>query len=123
MTYPFPYGGITVTVERPTFDRFNDATYVEHHTIPDCIEFPSGSTEAAPNVGISDLRSLLIPAGSDVLAIDRIVFHQPGSLTPPAAGTALRRANTYQVIGRPKDWIHAMTGWHPGQTVDLEKIT
>lgn len=123
MTFPFPYGGISVTIERPTFDRFNDATYDEHHTIEGCIEYPSGSTEGPMNTGVTDVRTLLVPAGADVEATDRVVLHQPGSDTPPAAGTAERRAATYQVVGLPKDWIHAMTGWHPGISVDIQKVT
>jgi hypothetical protein len=123
MTFPFPYGGITVTVERGTADRFNDVTYSDHHTISNCYDYPSGSDEASPNVGISDARSLLVPSGSDVQATDRIVLHAPGSATPPPVNSPERRAVTYQVIGRPKDWTHAMTGWHPGMSVDLQRIS
>lgn len=123
MTFPFPYGGISVTIERPSFDRFNDATYTPSHVIEDCVEYPSGSTEGSPNVGITDARTLLAPSGSDILATDRVVFHDPGSADPPAVGTPERRAATYQVVGRPKDWEHAITGWTPGMTVELERVT
>ena len=122
MTFPFPYGGITVTVERATYDRFNDATYSDHHKVEGCVEYPSGSTETGQNVGISDLRSLIAPPGADIRALDRIVFHDPGAANPPPSGP-LRAAATYQVVGRPKDWTHAVTGWHPGMSVDLEKMT
>lgn len=121
MTFPFPYGGITVTVERPTFDRFNDAVYTAHHTIDGCVEYPATSDEVAQNVGISDVRSLLAPAGSDIEATDRVVLHDPGSPTPPTNDT-LRRAATYQVLGKPKDWTHAMTGWRPGMSVVIQKV-
>lgn len=123
MTFPFPYGGITITIERPTFDRYNDATYAEHHTIENCSEYPATSDEGVMNTGVTDVRSLLAPSGSDIQPTDRVVLHAPDSSTPPPAGSAARRAATYQVLGRPKDWVHAMTGWAPGMSVVLQKVT
>jgi hypothetical protein len=102
MTFPFPYGGITVTVERPTYDRFNDVSGWAYHTIEECVDYPTGSDEAQPNV---------------------VVLHEPGEATPPPLNSALRRKQTYSVLGVPKDWVHAMTGWHPGKTVELERVT
>jgi hypothetical protein len=123
MTFPFPYGGITVTVERPTYDRFNDVSGWAYHTIEECVDYPTGSDEAQPNVGISDQRTLLVPPEADIQATDRVVLHEPGEATPPPLNSALRRKQTYSVLGVPKDWVHAMTGWHPGKTVELERVT
>lgn len=124
MTFPIPYGGITITVERPTYDRFNDPTYTEHHIIRGCLEYPSGSEEVSgQNVGITTTRSLIVPAHSDVLATDRVVLHEANSPTPPAQDSPLRHANTYQVKGTPKDWVHPMTGWSPGMSVILENVS
>lgn len=128
MTFPVPYGGITITIERPVYDRFNDATYTEHHKIQNCLEYPSGSEEGSlsaeggDNSAITTSRALIVPASSDILAVDRVVLHQPGEIDPPIAGSPLRRASTYQVIGEPKDWVHAMTGWRPGMSVVLQKV-
>lgn len=122
MTFPFPYGGITVTIERSTFDRFNDATYSPHHTIENCLDYPATTSEGPMNTGVTDVRTLLVPGGSDVQATDRVVIHSPGSATPPAVGTVARREATYSVVGRPKDWVHAMTGWNPGMTVEISKV-
>ncbi len=123
MTFPFPYGGITITVERPVYNRYNDVDHYDEHTIENCTEYPSGSDEASPNVGVSDARTLLVPSGSDIQALDRIVLHNGDDPTPPAKGTPQRGAATYNVVGRPKDWTHAMTGWQPGMTLDIEKVT
>lgn len=123
MTFPIPYGGITVTVERATYGRFNDPTYAAHHVVEGCLEYPSGSTEGAANTGVSNARSLIAPPGADIGPTDRVVLHMPGSATPPVAGTPERRAATFQVVGYPKDWVHPMTGWHPGMSVDLERVT
>ena len=123
MTFPFPYATISVTVERPIYDRFNDVAAWTYHRIDGCQEYPASSSETGPNVGISDVRSLLAPSGSDIQAIDRVVLHAPGAEEPPPLNSPARRAVTYQVIGRPKDWTHAMSGWRPGMSVDLEKVT
>lgn len=124
MTFPVPYGGITVTIERPVYNRYNDVESWSYFTIDNCIEYPSGSTEGSGNTGISDLRTLIVPPDADVKATDRVVLHARGSATPPGAvGTPERRAATYSVNGVPKDWIHVFTGWHPGKTVELQKVT
>lgn len=105
MTLPLPHGGVTVTVQRATFDRFNDATYADHHDIPGCIEYPQESTEA--NMAVTDARVLLVPHASDILATDRVRL---GGLA-------------YQVQGLPQDWIDPFTGWTPGMRVFLERVT
>jgi hypothetical protein len=105
MTIPLPYGGISVTVQRATFDRFNDATYVDHHTIDGCLEYPTGSTEN--NMAVTDSRVLLVPTGSDIVPTDRVKL---GPLT-------------YQVQGLPKDWTDPFTGWQPGMQVTLERVS
>ena len=98
-------GGIQVTVQRATFDRYNDATYADHHVIDGCIEYPTGSTEQ--NLAVTDSRTLLAPAHSDILPTDRISL---GGLL-------------YQVQGLPKDWVDPFTGWSPGMQVTLERVS
>lgn len=121
MTFPFPYGGITVTVVRPVYDRFNDATWTDIHDIAGCQEYPATTSESSSNVGIRDVRTLLVPGGSDVKATDRIVLWEDGATAKPTG--ELRKRMTYNVIGRPKDWTHAMTGWNPGMSVELERVS
>lgn len=106
MTMPMQFGGITVTVQRAVYDRFNDAAYTDHHTIDGCLEYPTGSTEAAAGA-VTDSRMLLAPTGSDIVPSDRIRL---GGLL-------------YQVSGLPKDWADPITGWSPGMEVSLERVT
>lgn len=101
---PLP-GGITVTVQRPTFDRFNDATYSDHHTISGCVEYPNESPEVGPAVW--DNRALLVPPGSDIQHTDRVVM---GGVV-------------YQVNGQPKEWVDPVSGWNPGTQAYLTRVT
>lgn len=105
MTLPPPTGGISVVVQRATYDRFNDATYIDSHTITGCLEYPTGSTEV--NMAITDRRTLLVPPGSDIVPTDRIKL-----------GTLL-----YQVDGLPTDWTDPFTGWSPGMELRLERVS
>lgn len=98
-------GTITVTVQRATFNRFNDATYADHHDIRGCMEYPTGSTEA--NMAVTDSRTLIAPPDSDIVPTDRVRMH--GLL--------------YQVEALPMDWEDPFTGWRPGMQVRLERVT
>lgn len=99
------FGGETITVQRATFDRYNDATYVDHHTVSGVIQWPTGSVEG--EMSVSDDRTLLAPPGSDIVPTDRVKL---GGLT-------------YQVKGLPTDWNNPFTGWAPGIEVRLERVT
>jgi hypothetical protein len=124
MTFPFPYGGIRVTVEQPTYDRFNDVSGWTYRTIDDCVDYPDTTAEGQLNSAVVNERTLLVPAdATPPTAVDRVVLHAPGEADPPLLNTALRRAQTYSVVGVPKEWIHAMTGWKPGTTVQLQRVT
>jgi hypothetical protein len=105
VTLPLAYGGITVTVQRATIDRYNDATYADSHAIAGCIEYPNGSTEVES--AVTDNRTLLTPTGSDIVPTDRIRL---GGLL-------------YQVDGLPKDWVDPITGWSPGMQVSLRRVS
>ena len=94
----------TITIQRATFDRFNDATYTDHHDVTGCIEYPTASTEA--DMAVTDRREVLAPTGADVLATDRVKMD----------------GLIYQVIGKPKDWIDPFTGWTPGVQISLERV-
>ena len=105
MTLPLPHGGISITVQRATYSRFNDATYTDHHDISGCIEYPQESTEA--DAAVTDNRVLLVPHASDIVATDRVRMN--GLL--------------YQVQGLPQDWADPFTGWTPGMRVFLERVS
>lgn len=105
MSLPLANGGISVTVQRATYDRYNDATYADHHTIDGCLEYPNDSTEA--DVAVTDSRTLLTPVDADIIPTDRILM---GGLL-------------YQVQGLPKAWADPFTGWAPGKQVSLERVS
>jgi hypothetical protein len=105
MSLPLSYGGISVTVQRATFDRFNDATYVDHHVIDGCLEYPTGSDER--DQAVTDNRTLLVPIGSDIVPSDRVKL---GGLL-------------FQVQGLPTAWADPFTGWSPGKSVNLERVS
>ena len=121
MTFPVPYGGITITVVRPTYDRFNDATWNDHHDIENCIEYPASTSEGDAKTAVRDVRTLVLPSHSDLLPIDRVVLWE--RVAPAKPTGELRKASTYSVIGLPKDWVHHMTGWAPGMTAEIVKVT
>lgn len=93
-----------MTVQRASFDKYNDATYVDHHVIDGCLEYPTSSSE--DDRAVTDSRTLLVPSGSDVTPMDRI--RMKGLL--------------YQVYGLPMDWVDPFTGWAPGMQVILERV-
>lgn len=99
------FGSLTVTVERSTTDRYNDATFAAHHTISGCLEYPNESTEIEQ--AVTDVRTLLCPSGSDIIPTDRIRL---GGLI-------------YQVDGLPKDWVDPYSGWAPGMQVKLRRVS
>lgn len=110
---PFPFG-ITVTVQRPPDEsnRYGDVTYVDHHTIDGCALAPRYSTEDNNNrTSVIVGFSLFGPPqeGDDrVFATDRVK-------TPDG--------NVYRVTGESADWLHPITGWHPGFEAALERVT
>ncbi len=124
---PLPFGQIRVTVQHTVTDEFNDPTYTDAFQIDGCLEFPGFSVRGGQrgneesNV-VTDQRTLYLPPEApEVLATDRIIIHPPGVALIPA-GSPLRRTNAYQVIGRPMEWVHAMTGWAPGIEVALQRV-
>jgi len=100
----FPYGGTTVTVQRASYDRFNDPTYTDHHQIADAIHWPRSSVEEG--LVVTDHRGMVVPLGSDVLPTDRIKIGE----------------DVYQVKGNPEEWQHPLTGWAPGMELFLERV-
>lgn len=122
MTMPWLFG-LRVTVQRGAADRYNDRTYADHHQVDGCIDYPTASTEdGLTNAHVTNFRELLCPFQPDILATDRVLIHPAGVNTVPA-NDPIRKTNTYQVVGSPKDWQNPYTGWAPGTQVSLERIT
>lgn len=127
---PLPFGGIRITVQRSSYDEFNDPTYTDHHQIDGCVDFTGtsvtgrgGRTGTEQNNVVTDSRTLYAPPGSDIQDSDRVLIHPPGVALIPtdAAGQILRRKIAYQVE-RPVDWTHGLTGWRPGMELVLRRV-
>ena len=100
----------TITVERPTRDRFgNPVTPPATHTIDDCWDAPAGSTERNHLEEIVEWDlDLLAPYGADLKSED--VVKIPGDET------------RYQVHGRPNRW-KGPDGWEAGSVTRLKAAT
>ncbi len=124
MPMPGAPGAVRITVIRVTVDGWGDETLADSHQIDGCMEYRAGSNEttAGGQDVLSDYRTLLLPPGSDLGYTDRVLIHPPGVDIVPANDKATRRANTYQVQGRPVDWTNPLTGWSPGMQADLLKV-
>ncbi len=124
---PLPFQGVRVTVQHTLTDEFNDPTYTDAFQVDGCLEFPGfsarGGQRGQEESGVvTDQRTLFMPPDSpEVGPTDRIIIHPPGVLTIPP-NSPLRRSNAYQVLGRPMEWVHAMTGWAPGIEVSLQRV-
>lgn len=118
-------GSTRVTIQRATSDNYNDRTWTDHHQIDGCVITPITGTEIANSGGIelTDNRNLFAPVGADVTAYDRVLVHPVGVVTVPSNDHTTRRANTYEVVGTPTDWLNIFTGWHPGIQVALQKVS
>lgn len=126
------FNQVTVTVQRTVFSKYDDRTYVDHHQIHGCTEYPTANTagtvgyrtESATGGGevLNDARTLLVPAGSDVLSTDRVIIHPRGVALIPAEDKVTRKENAYQVLGRPMDWSSPLTGWAPGMEITLLRV-
>lgn len=102
----------TIEVEvwrAPARNRFGDTARTLHHTIPGCVLAPRYSNEES---GLSSRVitgfSLYGPAGSDILAADRIKDPRTG--------------NFYDVVGEAAEWENPFTGWAPGFEAALERV-
>lgn len=112
----FPHGE-TITRLRGTAETdpySNEATGIDWSTpssltIPGCGFNPGQSAEPlqAGRNAITTQPEVYAPAGSDVLAGDRITV----------------RGKTYEVDGEPGVWKNPFSGWEPGMVVALKLTT
>jgi hypothetical protein len=116
MTFPF---GRTVTVWREVQNRFGDETVTEERTMSGCALYPTGSTEGGDTA-----------RGGGEVGGDRstLIVSELTMLCPPGSGiTATHRVrlpdgSVWRVVGQPNSWLHPMTGWTPGEQVNLQRV-
>lgn len=111
----FPHG-ITVTVMRMVEDKFGGYTAGPTHQVGPCgFEATGGSgrpgsrerdTETSDTV--TRIALLYMPPGADVRPTDRVI---------------LPDATTWQVVGDIATFSSPFTGWTPGTTVQLQRVT
>lgn len=73
-----------------------------------CAVANGGSTEIAQTdrQSVEADYDVFMPAGTDITAYDRLVV----------------RGETCEVVGRPFEWRHPMTGWTPGVFVQAKVV-
>jgi hypothetical protein len=106
----FPYAE-TITVYREQRNRFGDVTRADERRIEGVAFAPRTSSEAGGDMRTAVVRSGLtvyIPAVSGLTAQHRIVR---------ADGTEWR------VAGAAAQWRNPLTGWAPGEQVEVERVT
>jgi len=104
----FPYGE-TVTVWREITDKFGDVTVVEERTVAGCGVAPRTSTEDnAGRVRVTTGITLYCPPGSGITATSRV---------------RLPDGTVWRAVGTAGKWMSPLTGWYPGDQVELERVT
>lgn len=106
MTFQY---GVTVTVLRPTRDRYGDITGQSSHAIDGCGIAPRASTESTDrrDTVITGL-TLMAPTGADLLATDLV---------------QLPDGTRWEVDGDLSAPSSPFTGWSPGVHVALTRAT
>ena len=116
--------GRTVVVFREIRDDFGDVTVEDEREVSGCAWYPrrsvedvgGGSTIAANQrtgagtgaVQVSTGLTMLCPPGSGITATHRV---------------RLPDGTVWQVLGEVGSWVSPLTGWTPGDTVELEQTT
>jgi hypothetical protein len=116
--------GRTVVVFRETRDDFGDVTVVDEREVHGCAWFPRQSVEDAGGgssafagartsassgaVQVSTGLTMLCPSGSGITATHRV---------------RLPDGTVWQVTGAAGMWQNPLTGWTPGDTVELDQTT
>lgn len=108
--------GETVTRLRgvPVTDPYSNTTTGLDWTSPSSLAIPGcGFNPGLSTEPLQDARNAVLtrpevyaPPGADILAGDRLAV----------------RGLTYEVQGRPQDWVSPFTGWNPGLVVPLELV-
>lgn len=101
--------GVTVTVYRPTKDRYGDVTSAASHTIDGCGIAPRSSSENTErrDTVVTGL-TLLAPAGADLTATDEV---------------GLPDGTRWQIDGDVSRPSSPFSGWTPGVRAALTRAT
>ena len=108
----FPFGEpITVWLEER--DRFGDVTVTGERTIAGCAVAPRTSSEDQgtgnrPRASVTTGLTLYVPPGAGLTAQHRV---------------RLANGSVWRVEGDVATWRSPLTGWHPGDQVELERVT
>lgn len=101
--------GITVTVQRQAEDRFGNFTTTGEHQVGPCAFEPTPSQELTEQrETVTRNARLFVPPGADIQPTDRVLL--PDGSRWSVSGDVLQFANPF-------------TGWTPGGTVQLERVT
>ncbi len=100
--------GQSVTVWDEVTDKFGDTTVTGERAVAGCAVAPRTSTEDnTGRVQIITGLTLYVPPGAALTATSRVRLPD---------GTAWR------VVGDPGRWRSPLTGWYPGDQVELERV-
>jgi hypothetical protein len=116
--------GRTVTVFREVRDDFGDVTVQDERDIPGCAWWPRTSVE---DFGGGSTLGGSVRTGASTGAVQ--VSTGLTMMCPPGAGiTATHRVRlpddtVWVVVGAPGAWQSPLSGWMPGDTVELEQTT
>lgn len=105
MTFPHP---ITVTVRRPSKDKYGDVTLSDSWPIEGCAVAPVSAASVVDDPGrLGDTATwtLFAPAGSDLKANDVVTIDD----------------DDWTVRGNPGDWCSPFTNWEPGMVAELTR--
>lgn len=110
--------GETITVWLEISDRFGVVTVADERAVVGCAVFPQTSVESTgvgPGQG-NQIGRLSVTSGITLLV-------------PPGAGLTARHrvqladGSLWEVSGEPGRWRSPLTGWAPGDQVELERST
>lgn len=99
---------ITVTVRRPSKDRYGDETMSDPWTIEGCAVAPASSASVVDDpgrLGDTTTWTLFAPAGSDLQANDVVTIS----------------GEDWKVQGNPGDWRSPFSGWEPGMVAEIAR--
>lgn len=103
----FPHS-ITITVRRPSKDKYGDEALSAPWTIDGCAVAPVAAdsvTDEPGRLGSTERWTLLAPTGSNLEANDVVTIG----------------GNDWTVDGNPGQWSSPLTGWQPGVVAELTR--
>ncbi len=113
MTFPF---GETVVVYREVRDPVHgDITRGAQRTISGVALYPRTSTESQGPGTSNDLRTAIVTTGLTMLG-------PPGTVIDAHERVVAPDGTEWKVAGNPGRWRSPLTGWAPGDQIELERV-